>query len=104
MTHRVDENWKKTQQNTFTKWVNSVLRGHLKSTQNPVNDLQVDLGDGIKLAELLDTLAHPRKVGKIKQNPGSDFHKIINLGKSFEFMEKEKIKLVNIGKRVCFSI
>ena len=93
------ENWKKTQETTFTKWVNSCLKGHLTSTKNRVQNLQTDLEDGIILAELLENVAKSKlhyvrdeKKLKIKQQ------KMENLGVSFRFMEKEEIKLVNIGE------
>lgn len=47
--------WLTARQRTLTKWVNEKLRG----SHGPVNDLATDFADGVKLIELLETLAPP---------------------------------------------
>ena len=98
MTKQVDENWKKLQQTTFTKWVNNALRGHMKTAKTHVNDLQTDLQDGLVLVELIDSIANPRKVGQYNRNPRIKAQNLENLGAVFRFLEREQIKVVNIGK------
>ena len=93
------ENWKKIQENTFTKWVNTSLNGHLTTNKNRVTCLENDLDDGIILAELLeniskDKLCYVKNAKKLRIKP----QKLENLGVSFRFMNDKEIKLVNIGK------
>ena len=97
MTRQVDENWKQLQQTTFTKWVNNALRGHLKTAKTQVNDLQTDLQDGLILVQLIEAIANPRKVGRYNKNPVIKAQKLENLGAVLRFLERESIKIVNIG-------
>ena len=97
MTRQVDKNWKLQQQTTFTKWVNNALRGHLKTAKTQVNDLQRDLDDGLVLVELIESIASPRKVGRYNKNPFIKPQMLENLGVVLRFLEKEQIKVVNIG-------
>ncbi len=92
--------WKSTQEVTFTKWANSKLKGHLTSGQNKITDLTTDLQDGINLGELVENVAKS-KLGYTKSEKQLKFkpQKLENLGVSFRFIAKEKIKLVNIGKK-----
>ena len=98
MTRQVDENWKLLQQTTFTKWVNNALRGHLKTAKTQVRDLQTDLRDGLVLVELIESIASPRKVGRHNKRPAIKPQMLENLGAVLGFLEKEQIKIVNIGK------
>ena len=101
MTRRVDENWKLLQQTTFTNWVNNALRGHLSKAKTQVNDLQTDLQDGLVLVELIESIASPRKVGRYNRNPVIKPQLLENLGTVFRFLEREQIRIVNIGKFAC---
>ncbi len=98
MTRHVDQNWKKIQETTFTNWVNNSLRGHLKTAKNQVRSLETDLQDGLVLIQLLETIASPKKVGVVNRNPVLKIQKLENLGACFRYFEKEKIKLVGMGK------
>ena len=98
MTRRVDSDWQKLQQTTFTKWINNSLRGHLKTAKMQINDLQTDLQDGLLLAQLVENIASPRKIGRYNKNPVIKQQKLENLGTVFKFLEREQIKTVNIGK------
>ena len=98
MTKRVDEKWKEFQQTTFTKWVNNSLRGHLKTAKVQIENLQTDLQDGIVLMKLLETVASPHKPGRYNGNPTHKQQKIENIGTVLRFIQKEEIKLVNIGE------
>ncbi|CAF4789418.1 unnamed protein product, partial [Rotaria magnacalcarata] len=44
--------WKKIQQNTFTRWANE----RLKLVNRHIDNLQTDLGDGLNLIALLEIL------------------------------------------------
>ena len=50
---KVDAEWKRIQQNTFTRWANE----HLKQADAVINDLSTDLHDGLKLIALLEVLS-----------------------------------------------
>ena len=91
--------WVKVQETTFTRWVNSSLRGHLTSNQNRVSDLRTDLKDGRNLALLLEKMTK-KKLNYMREDRQLKFKPqyLENLGVSFRFMEQEHIKLVNIGK------
>lgn len=103
MTRQVDENWKLLQQTTFTKWVNNALRGHLKKAKTQVNDLQTDLKDGLVLVELIENIASPRRIGRYSKKPTIKPQMLENLGAVFRFLEKERIKVVNIGPEDIYS-
>ncbi|XP_072153557.1 microtubule-actin cross-linking factor 1 isoform X35 [Bemisia tabaci] len=95
------------QKKTFTKWVNK----HLKKTytcihtcgesqavaccvaNRHVNDLFVDLQDGLNLISLLEVLTGehlPRERGQMR------FHMLQNVQMALDFLRFKKIKLVNI--------
>ncbi len=97
MTRTVDDSWKKVQQTTFTKWINSSMRGHLTTSEHHVDDLTVAFHDGLTLIQLLETISR-EKVGRYNQKPRITAQMMENLEASFKFMEKENIKLVNIGE------
>ena len=97
MANKVDSNWKKIQQKTFTNWFNDRLRGNLKVSKVKVNDLETDLSDGILLITLLENLAKPRKVGRYNKTVNNKLRCIENLGFALQFIKSENIKLVNIG-------
>ncbi len=96
--------WKKTQENTFKKWVNNTLKGHLTNGRSKVNDFETDLTDGIVLAELLESLTkekfrHVKDPKQLRIIP----QRVENIGASFKFMDKKGVYLVNIGKKNIYS-
>ncbi|XP_065222560.1 dystonin isoform X15 [Planococcus citri] len=77
------------QKKTFTKWVNK----HLKKANLHVNDLFIDLQDGLNLISLLEVLSGeqlPREKGRLR------FHMLQNVQMALDFLRYKKIKLVNI--------
>lgn len=48
-----DAQWKKIQQNTFTRWANE----HLKLIDKTIMSLETDLSDGLKLIALIEVLS-----------------------------------------------
>lgn len=99
------KDWKKVQENTFTKWVNNALKGHLTSSKKKVTSLETDLADGIILAELLETLTkeklrYVKEARQLRIKP----QMLENLGTSFKFMDEKGIKLVNIGELMFIQI
>jgi filamin len=51
-----DAQWKKIQQNTFTRWANE----HLKLIDKTIMSLETDLSDGLKLISLIEVLSQVR--------------------------------------------
>lgn len=89
-----DAPWKKIQQNTFTRWCNE----HLKCVNKTISDLQRELGDGLKLIALLEVLSQKRMYRKHHTRPNFRQMKLENVSVALEFLERERIKLVSIGK------
>uniref|UniRef100_A0AC35UII5 Spectrin beta chain n=1 Tax=Rhabditophanes sp. KR3021 TaxID=114890 RepID=A0AC35UII5_9BILA len=79
------------QKKTFTKWCNSYLcRARLE-----IDDLFIDLGDGILLLKFLEIIS-----GKKLQKPNRGHmrvQKIENLNNCFHFLKANGIQLTNIG-------
>ena len=50
---KADAEWKRIQQNTFTRWANE----HLKQCDKVIEDLGTDLSDGLKLIALVEVLS-----------------------------------------------
>ncbi|KAM3849983.1 filamin-B-like, partial [Diretmus argenteus] len=90
-----DAPWKKIQQNTFTRWTNE----HLKSVNKRVADLQLDLGDGLRLIALLEVLSHKKMSRKFHGRPTFRQMKLENVSVALEFLDKENIKLVSIDSK-----
>ena len=90
------------EQNTFTNWVNVML----KSTKyhSEVKDLQVDLKDGLVLIALLEALADDEKIGNYNKRPNIKASMMDNLDACFKFMDSQNIKLVNIGRLLSIGI
>lgn len=89
-----DAPWKKIQQNTFTRWCNE----HLKVMNKRISDLQKDLSDGLKLIGLLEVLSQKKMYRKYHSRPNFRQMKLENVSVALEFLEREHIKLVSIGK------
>ncbi|XP_047439837.1 filamin-B isoform X1 [Mugil cephalus] len=90
-----DAPWKKIQQNTFTRWINE----HLKCVNKRIGDLQLDLGDGLRLIALLEVLSHKKMYRKYHPRPNFRQMKLENVSVALEFLEKESIKLVSIDSK-----
>ena len=99
MSRSVDESRRRTQEVTFTNWVDASFRIAAKTSKNRVKNLQTDLQDGTVLAELLENISL-KSVGPYNKNPTIRAAKMENLGTCFHFLEKEKVKVVNIGKHI----
>ncbi|KAM6947498.1 filamin B a [Lycodopsis pacificus] len=90
-----DAPWKKIQQNTFTRWTNE----HLKCVNKRIGDLQLDLGDGLRLIALLEVLSHKKMYKKYHPRPNFRQMKLENVSVALEFLDKENIKLVSIDSK-----
>ena len=93
----LDAEWKRIQKKTFTRWCNE----HLRHQGMMVEDLSLDLGDGVKLITLLQVLSH-KSIGKYNKKPRVRAQKLENVQLALDFIKMERIKLVNIGKCLWF--
>uniref|UniRef100_A0A1A9ZHE6 Calponin-homology (CH) domain-containing protein n=1 Tax=Glossina pallidipes TaxID=7398 RepID=A0A1A9ZHE6_GLOPL len=88
-----DAQWKKIQQNTFTRWANE----HLKTIDRSINNLETDLSDGLRLIALIEVLSQKR-MPKFNKRPTFRSQKLENVSVALKFLEDEGIKIVNIGE------
>ncbi|XP_017885701.1 filamin-A isoform X4 [Ceratina calcarata] len=86
-----DAQWKRIQQNTFTRWANE----RLKSSNVHINDLECDLSDGLRLVNLIEVLAQKR-LPRHNQRPVFRSQKLENVSVALKFLEDEGIRIVNI--------
>ncbi|XP_054092061.1 filamin-A isoform X3 [Zeugodacus cucurbitae] len=86
-----DAQWKKIQQNTFTRWANE----HLKTIDRNINNLETDLSDGLRLIALIEVLSQKR-MPKYNKRPTFRSQKLENVSVALQFLEQEHIKIVNI--------
>ncbi|XP_011497813.1 PREDICTED: filamin-A [Ceratosolen solmsi marchali] len=86
-----DAEWKRIQQNTFTRWANE----HLKCANNHIGDLESDLSDGLKLVSLIEVLAQKR-LPKHNKRPTFRSQKLENVSVALKFLENQGIRIVNI--------
>ena len=88
----MDPEWKLVQQKTFTRWCNE----HLRQQDMIIDDLAVDLSDGLRLNVLLEVLSQ-KSVKRYNKKPKMRAQKLENIQVALDFIASEKIKLVNIG-------
>ncbi|XP_055692677.1 filamin-A isoform X3 [Lutzomyia longipalpis] len=86
-----DAQWKRIQQNTFTRWANE----HLKIIDKNIVNLETDLGDGLRLIALIEVLSQKR-LPKHNKRPTFRSQKLENVSVALKFLEVEGIKIVNI--------
>ncbi|XP_051932354.1 filamin-B isoform X2 [Hippocampus zosterae] len=90
-----DAPWKKIQQNTFTRWINE----HLKCVNKRIVDLQLDLGDGLRLIALLEVLSRQKMHRRCHPRPNFRQMKLENVSVALEFLDNQNIKLVSIDSK-----
>lgn len=97
----IDAQWKKIQQNTFTRWANE----HLKIIDQTILNLETDLSDGLRLIALIEVLSQKR-MPKHNKRPTFRSQKLENVAVALKFLEDEHIKIINIGESLwfCFII
>ncbi|KHN85377.1 Filamin-C [Toxocara canis] len=87
-----DAEWKKIQQNTFTRWVNQ----QLKTVNVAISDLETGFEDGLKLIRLVEVLSG-RHLGKFSKKVSFRSQKLENISLVLYFLENdEHVKIVNI--------
>lgn len=89
-----DAQWKKIQQNTFTRWANE----HLKTVSKHIGNLETDLSDGLRLISLIEVLAN-KQLPKHNKKPSFRSQKLENVSVALKFLQDDEgIRIVNIGK------
>lgn len=91
-----DAQWKRIQQNTFTRWANE----HLKIIDQTILNLETDLSDGLRLIALIEVLSQKR-MPKHNKRPTFRSQKLENVSVALKFLEDEGIKIINIGELSC---
>jgi filamin len=87
-----DAQWKKIQQNTFTRWANE----HLKTVEKHIGNLETDLSDGLRLITLIEVLAGKR-LPKHNKKPSFRSQKLENVSVALKFLQDDEgIRIVNI--------
>lgn len=89
----IDAQWKRIQQNTFTRWANE----HLKIIDQTILNLETDLSDGLRLIALIEVLSQKR-MPKHNKRPTFRSQKLENVSVALKFLEDEGIKIINIGE------
>eukprot|EP00835_Amoeboradix_gromovi_P001569 NODE_74_length_23402_cov_1.166974.p2 type:complete len:556 gc:universal NODE_74_length_23402_cov_1.166974:6025-4358(-) len=88
----MDRKWQDVQKKTFTKWVNSKLQ----MQKLKINDLVVDIADGVKLIELLEIIGD-EKLGKFNKTPKMRIQKVENLNLALAYIKSRNVPITNIG-------
>ncbi|XP_070577516.1 alpha-actinin-like [Ptychodera flava] len=87
----LDPAWERQQKKTFTAWCNS----HLRKAGTQIENIEEDFQNGLKLMLLLEVISGERLPkpdrGKMR------FHKIANVNKALDFIQKKGVKLISIG-------
>ena len=86
-----DAEWKRIQENTFTRWTNE----HLRQAGTSINDLETDFSNGLKLIALLEVLSG-KKMPRHNKKPTFRSQKLENVSIALNFLETEGVTLVNI--------
>ncbi|CAG9759879.1 unnamed protein product [Ceutorhynchus assimilis] len=87
-----DAQWKKIQQNTFTRWANE----HLKTVSKHIGNLETDLSDGLRLITLIEVLAN-KQLPKYNKKPSFRSQKLENVSVALKFLQDDEgIRIVNI--------
>ncbi|GFN79028.1 filamin-a [Plakobranchus ocellatus] len=87
-----EDQWIAIQQKTFTNWANEQLRIGNRS----VEDLAVDLCDGVRLVALVEALQF-QKIGKVYQKPTNRIQMLHNVSLALQAVAEDNVRLVNIG-------
>uniref|UniRef100_A0A0P4W1N3 Calponin-homology (CH) domain-containing protein n=3 Tax=Scylla TaxID=6760 RepID=A0A0P4W1N3_SCYOL len=87
-----DAQWKRIQQNTFTRWANE----HLKQVSKHIGNLETDLSDGLRLIALIEVLSG-KHLPKHNKRPTFKSQKLENVSVALQFLERdENIRIINI--------
>ena len=94
-----DAQWKRIQQNTFTRWANE----HLRNANKNIGDLETDFSDGLRLIALIEVLSG-KSLPKHNKRPGFRSQKLENVSVALRFLEHDEgIRIVNIGEYILIT-
>ncbi|XP_035708450.1 filamin-A isoform X3 [Folsomia candida] len=94
-----DAQWKKIQQNTFTRWANE----HLKTVFKNVGNLETDLSDGLRLIGLIEVLSG-KQLPKHNKRPNFRSQKLENVSVALEFLEKDSSDIVDCKLKLILGL
>ena len=78
---------------------------HLEKKQMRIQDLEIDLSDGVKLIALLEVLNNGPIEGRFYKNPKSKPYKIDNINFALNFItDTFEVKLIGCSAAGIFSI
>ena len=84
---------------TFTRWCNK----HLETVGDHIDNLFLDLRDGLKLVALVQVISKKKISGNVRKSKNR-IHWLNNVSMVLQFLDEENLKLVNIGKSILFSL
>ncbi|TBU08719.1 alpha-actinin-like protein [Hamiltosporidium magnivora] len=87
-----EQDWKKIQTKTFTKWINTKLN---EGSYPTVTNLFENIRDGTVLAHLLFILTEEKFI--YNKRPITRFQKVENIQQVLNFIKQKNITLINIG-------
>ena len=97
--HQLTKPSDQLQLRTFTNWCNK----HLETVDDHIDNLFVDLRDGLKLIDLVQVLSR-KKISGNRRKSINKIHWHNNVSMVLQFLEEtENLKLVNIGKSIFCS-
>jgi len=93
--------WVRIQRKTFTRWCNNFLQQ--RNTITPIESLETDLADGLRLHALLEILSNEEIQPKPNQKAKMKLQKVENINTCLRFIKSKEIKLVGIGPEDIFD-
>lgn len=88
----MDKTWEVIQKKTFTNWINN----NLKQKGSKIEDIEVDLSDGVKLIQLLEIIGD-ESLGRYNKAPKMRIQKVENMNTALAFIKSRGVGLTNIG-------
>ncbi|KAI9841502.1 MAG: hypothetical protein M1837_000663 [Sclerophora amabilis] len=88
----MEPHWVTVQQKTFTKWLNTKIKGRGVA----VHDLVKDLSDGVILVHLLEILGN-ESLGRYASKPKLRVQRFENVNIALDFIKARGIQMTNIG-------
>ena len=95
----MEQEWKRIQKKTFTRWCNEQLRDRGIA----LNDITDEFTDGLKLIALLEALSG-KPFRKYNKKARIQAQRVENVQLALEFLRREGVKLVNIGLLPLFCV
>ena len=94
-----EDMWIEIQANTFRNWVNEHLHSSLM-----VDNLSEDFCTGVRLCSLVETLQKKAIRPSWNKRPINQHHYLENVTAALNAIERDGVKLVNIGESTFLSV